>query len=606
VNLLNPLGLLGLVVLPVIVLLHLKRERSKRVIVSNIEFWSFLDVQLRGNIPRRIPFSLLLILDLLIAFLLSLILAQPQVNIESQIKIAKHMIILVDVSTSMLADDVSPSRFAAAQSETLRFLSSMDERDVATVISFGDEVHRVGDTREIGIEELTARINQLKVGGRSNLLESALAIAVSEAEEQLPVEIHVLSDCAFPEPMIMESGFPVEWHRMGTPSANQAVLDVSARRVGDNQLQVFGVIANFGDEDISTMVMLLADGTNVSPSDLVIQPNSKITRVWNITGQPSTLSVSLLGNDILSADDHATVGVSAEREVSVALVAEEPAPIDRAIEAVDNANLRILGPEEYIQGMSFDLVIFRNSLPSDWPQGNILVVDPPSESSLLEISDPVKISSLPIYTQDTVLQGVDFSGVRWGNVPEVINIPEEFKPIVKAGTLPLLMKAEFGPSNITLFLPSLNDGNITRHPAFPILISNLVSLSRGDPIMSQVNVGEPIEIKNVGQYSSITVTDPEGITYELESGAERYDNTTLEGLYEVVTTDLDGEVTTHRIGVNAGHAEESYLLEGSWVKDQEADPLESEIMSLSTTDLTPWLLGLLILLLVFEAWIAWR
>ena len=73
----NPLGLLGLVSIPVILALHMFRERQNRYVVSSLKLWDFLEPEVHGNKARRIPFSWLLVLDLLAAIFLSLAWSQP-------------------------------------------------------------------------------------------------------------------------------------------------------------------------------------------------------------------------------------------------------------------------------------------------------------------------------------------------------------------------------------------------------------------------------------------------------------------------------------------------------------------------------------------------
>ena len=116
-NLANPLGLLGLLSLPVIIGLHLHLERNRRAVVSSLFLWAFLDAKLQGQRPRQLRLTWLLLLDLLIAAVLSLALAQPQIEIPSAFAQDSHVIVLLDTSTSMLANDIAPSRIEVAKAK---------------------------------------------------------------------------------------------------------------------------------------------------------------------------------------------------------------------------------------------------------------------------------------------------------------------------------------------------------------------------------------------------------------------------------------------------------------------------------------------------------
>ncbi|MEJ2759605.1 MAG: BatA domain-containing protein, partial [Anaerolineales bacterium] len=64
---LYPFGLLGLITIPVIIGLHLHLERNRRVLVSSMFLWQFLDAKFQGQKPRFVRFTWLLLLDVSLA-----------------------------------------------------------------------------------------------------------------------------------------------------------------------------------------------------------------------------------------------------------------------------------------------------------------------------------------------------------------------------------------------------------------------------------------------------------------------------------------------------------------------------------------------------------
>src|SRR5438132_11507852 len=73
-----PLGLLALLTLPIILILHLLRERRRRVAVPSLLHWQNLPRKREGERIRRLPLTLLLLLQLLVATLIGLALGRPQ------------------------------------------------------------------------------------------------------------------------------------------------------------------------------------------------------------------------------------------------------------------------------------------------------------------------------------------------------------------------------------------------------------------------------------------------------------------------------------------------------------------------------------------------
>jgi hypothetical protein len=76
-NFLLPIAALGLLTLPVILILHLLRNRRQQLPISTLELWRGLQQKKHGALPRSIPLSLMLMLQLLIATALTLALARP-------------------------------------------------------------------------------------------------------------------------------------------------------------------------------------------------------------------------------------------------------------------------------------------------------------------------------------------------------------------------------------------------------------------------------------------------------------------------------------------------------------------------------------------------
>ena len=76
-NFLWPLALLGLLTLPFIILLHLLRHRREQRPIPSLLFWRGLEQKKSGQLPRYIPLSLMLLLQLFIAIVLALAAARP-------------------------------------------------------------------------------------------------------------------------------------------------------------------------------------------------------------------------------------------------------------------------------------------------------------------------------------------------------------------------------------------------------------------------------------------------------------------------------------------------------------------------------------------------
>src|SRR5260221_11549294 len=95
-----PLGLLALLTLPIILLLHLLRERRRRVAGPSLLHWQNFPRKHEGGRIRRLPVTLLLLFPLLVAALLGLALGWPPLA-RAPWGTARQIAILIGTSPSM-------------------------------------------------------------------------------------------------------------------------------------------------------------------------------------------------------------------------------------------------------------------------------------------------------------------------------------------------------------------------------------------------------------------------------------------------------------------------------------------------------------------------
>lgn len=602
----NLLGFLGLLSLPIIFALHLFRERSNQFIVSSLSLWAFLDDEVRGSRFSRIPITWLLILDLLIALLLSFAWAQPLISVNSTTNEARHLIFLIDVSTSMQARDVLPDRLSQSKLQLIAMLGDLGPNDIATVVTFGKYPHWIGDTRETVLQELTDEITDLHAAGVGHALKESLVLAMSSLNSQLPSEIHIFTDASYPDPDLGFEDLSIKWHLLGQETSNQAVLDISVEEINEDEYQVYSQVGNFGNYPVDQLITLLADGIPVDSTAIRMDPESAMSQIWTVSGRPTAVSV-MVSSDKLNEDNIASVGLQHTEVIRVGLVTDEPDPIDRALNSIEGVELRILSPEEYIVGMPFDFVIFRGYLPDEWPSGTVLVFDPPATNNLLEIEGSENITSVVVPDDDSLLSDIDFSGVRWSNAWGLSEIPEGFKPTLQTADLPIFLQGKIEASHINIFLADLKEGNFTQHPSFPVFIAGLVSAIGKIPLPTHLALDDELIIPNSIDYPIVRIVSPEGDSVEFQEDRPGVWQEALEpGVYTFELFDFSGVQYNFATGVNAGGKEESDIRPQKWAADQASLSDEGQTIVNQEINLMPWLLSLAIVLLFLEARLAWR
>jgi Ca-activated chloride channel family protein len=163
----QPLGLLGLLSLPLFLLigwLGLRRGRLRAVCFSNLEVLSEVAV---GERSRRGWAAV--VFNLAALALLSLALARPVVGVARTLS-GGMAVLVFDVSGSMAATDIRPTRLGAAEHAALRFVQRLPARTAVGIVAFSDAVHVLA-TPTTDRRLLTSAIELLYPGGATAIGE---------------------------------------------------------------------------------------------------------------------------------------------------------------------------------------------------------------------------------------------------------------------------------------------------------------------------------------------------------------------------------------------------------------------------------------------------
>jgi Ca-activated chloride channel family protein len=186
-----PSLLAALVLVPVLVGVYLALQRRRRREVGALAA-SGLVVTSAGRRPgwrRHLPFALLLAALAVMIFALS----RPQATLARS-RASGTVFVLIDVSNSMGADDVEPTRLAAAQDVARRFVEAQPSSIDIGVVAFGAGA-LVTQQPTVDRSSITAAINRLKVGGRTSVGQGLLVamstiagapVAIPDPEQPAP------------------------------------------------------------------------------------------------------------------------------------------------------------------------------------------------------------------------------------------------------------------------------------------------------------------------------------------------------------------------------------------------------------------------------------
>jgi hypothetical protein len=612
-SLLQPLGLLGLLSLPVIVLLHLWHERNRNAVIPSLNLWNWLEREVRGPQMRLPPLTPVLLLQLAAAALLSLALARPRLDFLAGPAALNRVVVVVDTSSSMAAVDLNPSRLGWAQARATQLLAGLSAHDSAALIIAGPQPRLIADSRQVGVTGLLSALVALEPAGVGQDWPGTLALAAAAALPEHNNRIVIYSDGAFAFPEhLAAAAYParVEWQSVGGPQPNQAVVALAARPTGTGGLQVFARLANFSDRAAERTMTLTTDGQVFDSHAVQLTASGTLGQVWTLPPGISTVQLSLSGGDVLPADDTAALGLQDSRPVEAVLVAEDGAAVARALRSIPTLNLTTLTPDEYVPFAGHELTVFQGWLPAVLPQGGVLIFDPPPGSDVLPVIGYDALGAVPPPTGDPLFDDVALEHVFFGTAAQLAQQPW-LAPVLSDDSDPhqhLIWRGSQAGSRVVVFSLVLDDTNLARRAAFPILVANAVSEVLPPALPASLRAGEALALPPAEIFAELTVTGPDGAAHTFGADEARaFGGTTQAGLYALTSTFASGQPWRAAVGVNAGALDESDLRvqaapdfqtsrQGGAFGGNPSDGLE----------LWPLLVGLVALALLVEARLAWR
>lgn len=130
----NPIWLLGLILIPVLAGVYLwitKKKKKEAITFSNLAFVK----SALGDVKKSRRTHILFVIALAALALLFVGLADPHIPLE-QTKEGVNVVLVIDDSGSMQANDYKPSRIEAAKSAADILLRNLDPKDSAGVVVF--------------------------------------------------------------------------------------------------------------------------------------------------------------------------------------------------------------------------------------------------------------------------------------------------------------------------------------------------------------------------------------------------------------------------------------------------------------------------------------
>lgn len=546
-RLLSSSALWWLLLAAIIVFFYLLKLKRKRTIVPSVLLWTRALEEIEANAPfKKLRRSLLLLLQLLALVALVFALARPLVITRALA--SGSTVIIIDSTASMSArDEDGGSRLDRAKQLAREMIEGLSGGDRAAIIESSARV-TVRSPLTSDLAALAEAIAQVKETDAPGNLTDALRLAEQIAGSERDASVVIISDGGG-SPIAFEPDSPLElaarttadshagevrFVRVGRRSDNAGIIAMNSRQLsGTSRREVFASIANFGDRARTFGVELKIGGKLIDARTLDLGANDRRGLIFDSAPSQGALAeLKLDVEDDLVADNVAYAFLPSARTVRVGVISENPFLIE-ALAA--NTGINAIRVSAGATSAEFDCLVSDGAAPTE-SNRPVLAINPPDAAGLWHATgqrDHPEITSVERW--HPVNSFLSYGDLHVENVASR-ETASWLKPIVSAGSDPLIWAGDDGRRRIVMIGFDLLRSDLPLKVEFPILLANAMSwlAGRDSPATERaVRAGQPATIQTSAPSASITT--PAGETREVVSrdGSVVFADTLRVGTYDV-------------------------------------------------------------------------
>lgn len=526
--------------LPAIVALYFLRIRRPTRVVPALNLWPDQVRDRQANVPwQRLRFSWLLLLQLLAAAVLVAAAVQPVLSAGTSL--ARHSVVLLDVSASMQARDVQPTRLDEAKKEVGAIIDQLSPQDRMTLVAVGPTPRIVASV--VGDRDALHRaLDGLGASNGTADLSSALALAAGLVRPGDDARGYLFSD-GIVGPIRTDASsslpFPVEYHPIGVSGENIGLTSLVVRTSAQSRAAYLHV-QNFGQQARTFSLEWRADGKLVDVRQLTLAAGVAQDLTLPVPSNATVVSAHIDAGDIFSLDDTVTAVARTPSTFRVLLVTPGNVFLEQALALRGDLQLDVVAPADYKSSAPYAMSIFDRYSPPTLPNGPFISIDPPPGSPLAGGAAIGVGRVRATDAGDPLLTNVDLNDVHIARSQDLRNDTFGRALITSLQTPLVLVRDE--PFRQVLFGFDLHESDLPLRIAFPILVQNLSEWILPPSVPSHsFHPDEPVTIVPETGAKSVTVVRPDGSRRALAGGAvATFGETDLTGVYTVEQTVAGG------------------------------------------------------------------
>ncbi len=521
------------ITLPAIIALYFLRIRRPTRIVPALHLWPNQILDRQANVPwQRLRASWLLLLQLLVAAFLVVAAVKPALS--ASVSLSPHSIVLLDVSASMQAHDVQPSRLEEAKRQVGALIDELGTQDRMTLIAV-QSTPRIVASVTGDRDALHRALSNVTTSNGTADLSAALSLASGTVHGGEDAHAYLYSD-GIVQPLRAAFGdglpFAIDYHRIGVSGENVGLTSLVVRTSAQSRAAYLRV-QNFGQQSRSFSLEWRSDAGLIDIRPITLSGGQAQDLVLPVPASATTVTAHIDANDVFALDDTVTAIARTPQAFRVLLVTEGNVFLEQALRLRSDFQLDVVAPSSYLGATAYAMTVFDRFSPRVLPEAPFIMVDPPPGSPLAGGS-AVGIGRVrAIDAGDPLLTNVSLQDVHIAR-SQVLTSTTFGRALITSVQTPLVLVRE-QPFRQALFGFDVHDSDFPLRIGFPILIQNLSEWMLPPSIPSRsFHPDEVVTIVPAAGATSVAVVRPDGSRRAFATGLiATFAETDLIGVYTV-------------------------------------------------------------------------
>ena len=367
---LYPLGLLGLIGIPILIIIYIIKSKYTEQTVSSTYLWTLSEKFLKRKKPiSKLTGIISLILQILTVVFVSFSIAHPIVVLPD---IASEYCFILDATGSMNIEKDGKTRFEKGKDEISALIKQSADGSTYSLVYVGSSTSVVfeGVTNK---DQALLLLQEKQPAFTHTELTDAIGLAQGMFDKNPSLVTYLITDESY------EKETNVNVINVAAGESNVCVTDVTYTLSGGT-LKVNGNILSYSDVAEGT-VGLYVDGESTLKDTATVALQKGEAAAFELSTSAQmfhSLQVTLSGTDALALDDtYIIYNEKSESSYHTLLVSATPFFLQSALQSVLTAKIDVVTPEEYKGQTGYGLYIFDCYNPTSIPtDGAVWFINP--------------------------------------------------------------------------------------------------------------------------------------------------------------------------------------------------------------------------------------